>query len=132
MKLSSITLMAMLTSSSVTYSLKCILACASAIRIIDSMWRTVIGIEPVACGEQHSTEQTTPALWFCLAKLSQNHDLVRILPKMLFFCSGKDFNVERILCSEHLVPGLNNTNPGKLLLFLSTAEQRGKTSTHTM
>ena len=42
------TLIAMFTSSSVTYSLRCILACASAIRIIDSMWRTVIGMEPVA------------------------------------------------------------------------------------
>lgn len=47
-KLSSMTLMAMLTSSSVTYSLRCIFAWASAIRIIDSMCRTVMGIEPVA------------------------------------------------------------------------------------
>ena len=47
-KLSNMTLIAMFTSSSVTYSLRCILACASAIRIIDSMWRTVIGMEPVA------------------------------------------------------------------------------------
>lgn len=48
MKDSSMTRMAMLTSSSITYSRKWSLACASAIRIILSMWRTVIGMLPVA------------------------------------------------------------------------------------
>ena len=47
-KLSNMTLIAMLTSSSVTYSLRCIFACPSAILIMDSICRTVIGIEPVA------------------------------------------------------------------------------------
>ena len=49
MKLSSMTLIAMLTSSSVTYSRRCILAWASAILIMDSICRTVMGMEPVAC-----------------------------------------------------------------------------------
>ena len=31
---------------------------------------------------------------------------------MLFSCSGKDIDVKRILCCEHLVPGLNNTIRG--------------------
>ena len=47
-KLSNMTLIAMLTSSSVTYSLRCIFACASAILIMDSICRTVMGMEPVA------------------------------------------------------------------------------------
>ena len=47
MKLSSMTLMAMSTSSLCTYSRRCMRAWASAMRMIDSMWRTVIGILPV-------------------------------------------------------------------------------------
>lgn len=50
-KLSSINLIARLRSSSSTFSRKCIFALASAIRIILSMWRTVIGRLPVACGK---------------------------------------------------------------------------------
>ena len=57
-KLSSITRMAMLTSSSVTYSRRCIFACASAIRIMDSIWRTVMGIEPVAFKKQKKNKNT--------------------------------------------------------------------------
>jgi len=49
MKLSSTMRIAMLTSSSLTYSRRCMRACASDMRIIDSMCRTVIGILPVAC-----------------------------------------------------------------------------------
>lgn len=52
-KLSSITRIAILTSSSCTYSRKCIRACASAIRIIDSICRTVIGILPVIWQKRH-------------------------------------------------------------------------------
>ena len=48
MKDSNITRMAMLTSSSITYSRKWSLACASANRIMLSIWRTVIGMLPVA------------------------------------------------------------------------------------
>lgn len=58
-KLSSMTRIAMLTSSSFTYSRRCILAWASDIRITDSMWRTVMGILPVACVKKETNTNIT-------------------------------------------------------------------------
>ena len=54
MKLSSMTRMAMSTSSPCTYSLRCMRALASAILMIDSTCRTVMGILPVRCMKGHT------------------------------------------------------------------------------
>ena len=56
MKLSNMTLIAMSTSSLWTYSLRCMRAWASAIRMMDSMCLTVMGILPVLWvnGKEHT------------------------------------------------------------------------------
>ena len=55
-KLPTMTWIARSMSSLRTYSRRCILALASAMRIIDSRWRTVIGYEPVESDSRRSSE----------------------------------------------------------------------------
>lgn len=55
-KLPTMTWMARSMSSERTYSRRCILALASAMRIIDSRWRTVMGYEPVESDSRRSSE----------------------------------------------------------------------------
>ena len=45
----------MLTSSSRTKSRRCMRACASDMRMMDSMWRTVMGMLPVAIDSRRSS-----------------------------------------------------------------------------
>lgn len=51
----SMTRMAMFTSSAVQYSRRCILACDSVMRMIDSTWRTVIGMLPFVIDSRRSS-----------------------------------------------------------------------------
>lgn len=107
MKDSSMTRMAILTSSSMTCSRKWSLACASAIRIILSMWRTVIGMLPVAYDamqwrikKENKSNQTKPYHWLSseIAVHTRNLILVDLMQLwMYFFTSVCDVFSQEIL-----------------------------------